>query len=546
MRLNDPLTGHFAAYLPIAPTEIEQLEIVRGAGAALYGPDAVGGVINIVTKTFAATHRPDEAEAQATYLSGEWQLRSLNAGAYGQHKGLRLAGGVLSNSTIGQPRPAPSTLRGDARLQTYSLSAAYQLTPRLNVAARASFDQRDFNAQYFYTTSPADQAREATTRDWYQGQARYEHADGSRTEAQVAASRSTDRYAFTPTSVASEHLMHYTNAQLSHHREVTSWLRGTVGGQADRRAIVSNDRGDHATWHVAAYALALATPRPGLALTGGLRLDHDRAYGNELVPQLNVSQNVGQAFLVRGSVSRAIRAADFTERYTSNSRPGVVPTGFNVGKADLAAERTLNYEAGVDYQPRPGLLAKATYFRREGRNLIDYVPTPGAQVLEATGLPNLNPAATYRFAQNLFAVTTQGLETELSAAHEFTPRLRLDGRVGYTYVHVDNRQGLASQYLANVARHLVAGTLALSIPRANLSLGGLWKKRDGAATAAISRTLGSEYLVFNARLEVALLPGRVWALAQVQNLTDARYADLLGAQMPRRWWMGGLRVAVGR
>ena len=66
MRLNDPLTGHFAGYLPITPAEIEQIEVVRGPGAALYGPDAVGGFINIVTKTFAATHRPDGTELAGT------------------------------------------------------------------------------------------------------------------------------------------------------------------------------------------------------------------------------------------------------------------------------------------------------------------------------------------------------------------------------------------------------------------------------------------------------------------------------------------------
>nr|GFC42401.1 hypothetical protein [Tanacetum cinerariifolium] len=126
MRLNDPLTGHFAGYLPIAPSEIEQIEIVRGPGAALYGPDAVGGFINIVTKT-------------------------------------------------GQLRDAPSGgQRNDVKLNTYSLSGAYQLTEKFSAAARASFDRRDFNAQYFYTTNPTDQARETATRDWYQGQLRYD------------------------------------------------------------------------------------------------------------------------------------------------------------------------------------------------------------------------------------------------------------------------------------------------------------------------------------------------------------------------------------
>ena len=108
MRLNDPLTGNFAGYLPITPAEIEQIEVVRGPGAALYGPDAVGGFVNIVTKTFAATHRPDGVEVAGTFLAGEYDLKSTNAGFYGQEKGLRLAGGILNNT---RQRPAAGPAR---------------------------------------------------------------------------------------------------------------------------------------------------------------------------------------------------------------------------------------------------------------------------------------------------------------------------------------------------------------------------------------------------------------------------------------------------
>lgn len=544
LRLNDPLTGHFGAYLPITPAEIEQIEIVRGAGAALYGPDAVGGVINIVTKTFAATERRREAEFTSTTLRGEWNLWHTNTGGFLAQDRLRLGGGILLNTTAGQLRDSPSTTRSDANLKTYSLSAAYELTPRLNLAARASLDRRDYSAQYFYTTSPADRARETTNKDWYQGQLRYQHNERSRTEAQVSTSRGTDYYVFTPTSVASDHVTHYTNVLVSHQQQFSARVRATLGGQADRRAVVSNDRGNHAQWHYAGFGVVAVTPAPGLALTGGLRLDHDQAYGTELVPQLNVSQQVGEVLTVRGAIGRAIRAPDFTERYNANGRPGVVPSGFNVGNAGLQAERTLNYEIGADYHPLPGLTAKATGFLRKGNNQIDYVPTPGAQVIEASGLRNLNPAATYRYAQNLFDVTTQGLETELAYTHAFTPKTRFDGNVGYTYVRVTNAENIASQYLANIARHVVSGTVGLTSHRVNGSLSGLWKQRDGNAAALINRTLRPEYVVFNARLEVALLPQRLWLTGQVQNLFNERYSDLLGAQMPSRWLMGGVRLAL--
>jgi vitamin B12 transporter len=547
MRLNDPLTGHFAGYLPITPAEIEQIEIVRGPGAALYGPDAVGGFINIVTKTFAATHRPDGTELAGTFMAGEYGLKSTNAGFYGQDKGLRLAGGILNNTASGQLRDAPSNaLRNDVKLNTYSLSGAYQITEKFSAAARASFDRRDFNAQYFYTTNAGDQARETASRDWYQGQLRYEWNDRSRTELQIVGTASTDLYVYTPTSVPSDHLMHYLNVQGQHQVQLSPKVRATLGGQVDRRAIQSNDRGNHDTWHAGAFAVAVVSPTPGLNLTGALRLDHDQAYGTELVPQLNASQQLGDKLTVRGAVGRAIRAADFTERYTSNVRPGIVPTGFNVGNPGLQAEHTINYEAGFDFQPWQVLTLRSTYFNRYGRNLIDYVNQSGTQVIEATGFTNLNPNATYRFAQNLFAVTTQGIETEVATRAQLTPGLRLDGTVGYTWVHLNTEGSVASQYLSNVARHLLTGTVSLTHKRFTATLSGLYKKRDAQSAATISRELTPSYAVFNARLDLALLPERVWLTGQVQNLFNAKYSDLLGAQMPTRWLMGGVRVALHR
>ena len=54
MRVNDPNTGHFNSYIPITPNEIERVEILKGASSAIYGADAVGGVVHVITKAFAA------------------------------------------------------------------------------------------------------------------------------------------------------------------------------------------------------------------------------------------------------------------------------------------------------------------------------------------------------------------------------------------------------------------------------------------------------------------------------------------------------------
>ncbi|GAA3966114.1 TonB-dependent receptor [Hymenobacter antarcticus] len=552
MRLNDPLTGHFAGYLPITPAEIEQIEVVRGPGAALYGPDAVGGFINIVTKTFAATHRPDGTELAATFLAGEYNLKSTNAGFYGQDKGLRLAGGILNNSASGQLLSVPGGGRNDFKLNTYSLSGAYQVNSKLSAAARASFDRREYNAQNYYTTSASDRARETTARDWYQGQLRYDWNARARTELQLVGTSSTDVYLFTPTSVASDHLMHYLNVQGQHQLCLSDKVQLTLGGQADRRSVRSNDRGNHAVWHQGAFAVAGLTPYSGLNVTAALRLDHDQAYGTEVVPQLTASQQMGEKLTVRAAVGRAIRAANFTEQYNSAIRPGTVPNGFNVGNPGLNAERTISYEGGVDFVPLPALTLRATYFNRYGRNLIDYVSQPGSQVIEATGFTNLNPAATYRFAQNLFAVTTQGLEFEASTRAKLAAGLRLEGSVGYTYTHLNVAGEVVSQYLSNVAKHLVSGNVSVVQRRFTVAVGGVYKQRAAQQTTVtptngqLNVALTPSYVVFNARLEAALLPERLWLTGQVQNLFNERYSDLLGAQMPSRWLMAGVRLALRR
>ena len=550
MRLNDPLTGHFAGYLPITPAEIEQIEVVRGPAAALYGPDAVGGFVNIVTKTFAATHRPDGVEVGGTFMAGEYDLKTTNAGFYGQDKGLRLAGGILNNTASGQLLNLPGGGRNDFKLNTYSLSGAYQISPKLSAAARASFDRREYNAQNFYTTLASDRARETTSRDWYQGQLRYDWNARARTELQLVGTSSTDYYLYTPTSVASDHLMHYLNLQAQHQLRLSDKVQLTLGGQADKRSVRSNDRGNHAVWHQGAFAVAGLTPRAGLSLTAALRLDHDQAYGTEVLPQLTASQLLGEKLTVRAAVGRAIRAANFTEQYNSFLNPGVPPngfvrSGFNIGNPGLNAERTWSYEAGLDYQPCADLTLRGTYFNRYGRNLIDYVTVPGSQIIEATGLTNINKDGNYRFAQNLFAVSTQGLEFEASSRAQLTTGLRLDGSVGYTYTHLNVDGSIVSQYLSNVARQLVSGNLSLVHRRFTASLGGVYKQRAGLPPVG-DFALATDYVVINGRLDVALLPERLWVVGQAQNLFDAKYSDLLGAQMPGRWLMAGVRLALRR
>src|SRR5206468_4278978 len=104
IRLNDPNTGHFTSYIPIAPLEIERIEILKGASSAIYGSEAVGGVIHIITKTFASGIKTKKYEALAQVTGGQYDLFSVNAGGSYTNGKTSISGGLLSNNTSGQPQ----------------------------------------------------------------------------------------------------------------------------------------------------------------------------------------------------------------------------------------------------------------------------------------------------------------------------------------------------------------------------------------------------------------------------------------------------------
>jgi len=68
MRVNDAQTGHHNLDLPLPVESVERIEVLKGSGSAFYGSDAVGGVINLITR---------EAEFSEVRLSLEPWSRKL-------------------------------------------------------------------------------------------------------------------------------------------------------------------------------------------------------------------------------------------------------------------------------------------------------------------------------------------------------------------------------------------------------------------------------------------------------------------------------------
>ena len=124
VRMNDPLTGHFNSYIPVTPAEIERIEVLRGPASSIFGADAVGGVINIVTKTFSRQQSANSGTIEARF--GENNLRTVNAGGYLAKDRWDFSAGLQSNVSDGQE--LPTGINNYFKVHTFSASAGNELT----------------------------------------------------------------------------------------------------------------------------------------------------------------------------------------------------------------------------------------------------------------------------------------------------------------------------------------------------------------------------------------------------------------------------------
>lgn len=540
MRLNDPLTAHFNNYMPVSTAEIERIEVLRGPAAAMYGPDAVGGVINVITKTFS----PQQSEGTTGLVSLQAGEHGLLQGELGvHHQGDRFGISASANRSAADGETIPARTTDAAMLDPYdnffnintaAIGLRYQLNDNWRLGWRTAYDYRDFAARYFYTVSTFDKSEETVTNLWNHFQIA-KTGNNNALDINLGYKRNTDEFVFSPDFPSTnEHTTQLLNLTANYLHSLSTTFSVKTGLQIDRRQIESNDRGDHEDTHFGVYAMGLYQPNAQVNLTASLRGDYDENYEFELSPQVNFSYVLDQVTL-RAAVGRSIRAADYTERFVSNNLSNLSP-GRNLGNPFLEAERSWSQELGLDVAVRKNWQIKATGFLRQSDNLIDYVVTNESKI---NGIGDLQTDANYNFAQNISSVNTNGFEVENWLRFPLSERWQANWSMGYTYVNTSNEDDVLSIYLSSHARHLWTTQFQAYNDRFELGLSGRFKDRNPRAAEAIGQRVDASYQVWNFRARATVWNG-LGVTATVHNLFDAAYQDILGAPMPGRWIMGGV------
>ncbi len=538
--VNTVSTGGFD-FSTVTTDNVERVEVVRGSGGALYGSQAIGGVVNVITKRGeGAPHFSllSEGGNRAT----ERQVFTAN----GSQGALGYSGSISYQSTEGF-RPindAADNLSGALRLD-------YQLDSKTELRGFARYTLSNVDLVNFSNSVGELLDPNAHQRGefmLYKGEVEHNFTDRLWAKWSAFYVRNEIRLNDLPEpanpSLQVDDIPEENRATQAQTVYTWNWGRSLAGFDFhDRWARIRDQfvlpgvfnlstNFHHERQEYAGYIEQEETLPGNLAtITGGFRVDGNSDFGQEVSPAWAVVVPVRRyGVSLRGSYSEGFRAPSFDELFFPD-----------FGNPNLQPELSSEYDGGITKQFGEAANVSVIYFSRRIHNLI--VPVPCAPV----GVP---PCTFGSIAGNAGRVDTQGVEfiPALSPWHG----LGLSGN--FTYLDETHRSAQSAsmplrtpKYSASATMHYARSELlraadALSADLVYVFVGD----RDDVSPMG---TILDNAAYHRFDLTVNYSPGLQWnrirteqIYVRVQNLLDRRYQQVLGFKSPPVNFVAGVSV----
>ena len=481
----------------------ERVEVLRGPASVLYGSNAMGGVINIVTRKMQQdgirTHANvgygsyNTLQSEVTNRIRKGRFTSIVSGSYNRTDGHRKDmefeqyGGYAK---FGYEISDAWNVWADVNLTHFDASNPGEISnPLLDNDQRITRGMTSFALANHY-------AKTSGTLSFFYNWGKHWINDGYNLGGDPLDYRFHSRDLMLGVSW-------YQSVQLFEGNRLTvgfdyfhfggeAWNK-TLAGERDTQADKTQD-------DVAGYIDFRQNLGDWLTFDVGLRVDHHSQVGTEWVPQVGFSFHLPENSEVKLMASKGFRYPTIREMYM-----------FRPANPDLKPERLWSYELSFAQRLQDGRLSYGVnVFYIDGENLIMRMPIDGRPLNVNTG-----------------KIENSGVEAQV--AYRIVPAWSVDAN--YSYLHMDN------PVLASPEHKLYVGT-AFSKGRWNVSTGlqyvaGLYKELDPEET--------EDFLLWNVRGSFRVLDGfDVWVKGE--NLLAQRYEINAGFPMPKATVMAGVNI----
>ena len=384
VRMNDPQTGHHNFDLPIAFEDIERIEIVKGPGAAQYGPSSNGGVINIVSRKEIITESGRKAKVNVQRGSYDYERYALS---------LAKTEGAYSQFLSAYHSASDSYIRDEA-LDSRQGQGSYRVVhqgEKTMTQVAFGYVEKDFGAYRFYVDTDA-QSRESTSQRHGYGIHQYRLDNGSQIEASLNWRNHFDEYVYSPTSAANEHETEALQSRLTFTHD--SFVTGLEYNQEN---MDSNRDGRQGRHFASAFVNHKQLIGANISLTGNLSyVDYD-SEEQFVLPVIGIDALISENVEVYVNAGQSVRTPTLNDLFLN------MP-GRDLGSADLELERTDSAEIGVRLNSSD-INITTSIFYKDTQDAIDFTKSQS----EVT-------ANSAHIARNYGNNETKGFDVEFDAS----------------------------------------------------------------------------------------------------------------------------------
>lgn len=487
----------------------ERVEVLRGPASVLYGSNAMGGVMNIVTRKMRdegmrtdlrlgyGSYNTLQSEATNRLKAGRFS--SIVSATYNRTDGHRpdmdfeQYGGFVK---LGYEIAEQWNLSADADITHFNASNPGAVSERL-----ADADQRITRGAASLSLSNEYGCTSGALSLFYNW-GRHKINDGYALEGGTPLDyrfRSHDNMAG---------ISWYQSVRLFRGNRLTAgidWYR--FGGDKGNYYIAGENAGEVDQYlekrmhEVAGYVDFRQNIGSWLTFDAGLRLDHHSHVGTEWIPQFGLSFHLPCAFELKLSAAKGFRYPTIREMYM-----------FPPQNPDLEPERMWNYEIALTQRLSEGRISwGVNLFRIDGDNLIVAVPRPGATPL------NMNTGK----------IDNAGVEAQI--AWQIGGGWSADAN--YSFLHMDNPVLAAPEHKLYVGAAFVRDRWTVSTGVQYVA--GLY--------ISVSPNEKERFTLWNLQIQYRLTKWlEIWAKGE--NLLAQSYEINAGFPMPKATAAGGMNI----
>ena len=492
----------------------DRVEVLRGPASVLYGSNAMGGVINIVTRKMHEDGvRTDLHAGYGSYNTLETELTN------------RIRKGRF-NSVVSGSYNRTDGHRADMGFEQYGGYAklGYDLTDNWNMYADVNVTH--FNASYPGPVSaPLVDGDQRITRGVtsFALSNNYEKTSGAVSffynwgdhwinDGYTPSAGETSQDGRFNSNDNMMGVSLYQSTQFFKGNRITfgfDWFR--YGGKAWTDYVSGEDAGtrsdlvDKHEDEVAGYVDFRQDIWSWLTLNAGLRVDHHSRVGTEWVPQAGLAFHLPHAIELKASATKGFRYPILREMYM-----------FPPQNPDLQPESMWNYEIALSQTLLDGRFRYGVnVFYIDGKNLIVTLPNPNG-----TGMLNQNSGTIYNSG------------VELQAAYRVNKEWSVDGN--YSFLHMENPVIAAPEHKLYAGANFTKGRWSVSTGLQYIA---------GLYTAVGDNPQQEDFVLWNLRGSFRICKWlNIWVRGE--NLLAQKYEINAGYPMPRATVMGGFNINI--